>query len=385
MKKRFMILALLLLFCFIVGCQEKEADVERFVEDGVEVVINHLEPYKVEREANTLHLVEELTIDTENDDVAATGLTFVQIFDVDSEGNLYFLNRKSGKNTVFKFDQNGNFITSFGPKGGGPGELMSPFDLRVNYMGDIVITDIVGKFVVFGKNGAYKKQVKTEQITGQVVPLENGNYLILKRIFNPAGNNVEWPLFLCGPKFETIKEIGRHKAPDFRGKWGFPLDSFSCCVSEGKIFIGNSENGYEISVFDLAGNLEKKIRKKFLPAGVSEELKKGIMKRIEGSFMKEGIFFRNQCPAFQYFFTDDEGHFFAMTYEAGQSPGEYIFDVFNSSGIFVSRIFMGNMLDTFSPLGITRRIATAKKGRLYCLKEKESGYLELVIYRMLWE
>ena len=339
-----MILALVLLFCFIVGCQEKEADVERFIEDGVEVIVNHLEPYKIKGEANALHLAEELTIDTESDDVAATGLTYIQIFDVDSEGNLYFLNRKSGKNTVFKFDQNGNFITSFGSKGEGPGELTNPFDLRVDYTGDIVITDIVGKFVVFGKNGAYKKQVKTEQITGQVVPLENGNYLILRRIFNPAGNNVEWPLFLCGPKFETIKELGRNKKPDFRGKWGFPLDCFSYCVSEGNIFIGNSESGYEISVFDLAGNLIKKIRKEFRPVEVSGELNKEIMKRIEGSFMTDGIFVRNQCPAFQYFFTDDEGHFFAMTYEAGENSREYMFDVFNSSGIFVSRIFMGNML-----------------------------------------
>jgi hypothetical protein len=81
---------------------------------------------------------------------------------------------------------------------------------------------------------------------------------------------------------------------------------------------------------------------------------------------------------------DDEGHAFAMTYEESENPGEYMFDVFNRSGIFVSRISMGKMLNTFSPLGITRRIAAAKNGCLYCLKEKESGYMKLVVYRMLW-
>jgi hypothetical protein len=382
MKKLFHLIIILSLSIY---CGPKQEEVERIMEDGVEVIVNHLEPYKIKGEPNTLHLTEEFIIDTDKDDIAATGLTHVQNFDVDSEGSLYFLNRRSGKDFVFKFDQNGNFITSFGRKGQGPGELMSPFDLIVDYRDDIVITDIVGKIVIFGKDGAYKKQVKTEQITAQALPLENGNYLILKRIFNPYGNNVEWPLLLCGPDLEVIKELGRYKAPNYRDKWGFPPDNFSYGVSEGKIFMGNSENDYEMRVFDLAGNLTRNIRKEFQSVEVSEELKKEIMERIEGSFMADGIFFHKHCPAFQYFFTDDEGHVFVMTYEEGENPREYMFDVFNSSGIFVSRILLGNMRSPFSPAGISRKIATAKNRHLYCLKEKENGHLEFVVYRMMWE
>ncbi|MFX0203156.1 MAG: hypothetical protein ACFFCW_44190 [Candidatus Hodarchaeota archaeon] len=106
MKKLLLILPLALILCFMVGCQDKEADVERIMEDGVEVVINHLEPYKIKGKSNTLHLEEEFTIDTENDDIAEIGLTDIYNFDVDSEGNLYFLNRRSGEDFVFKFNQN---------------------------------------------------------------------------------------------------------------------------------------------------------------------------------------------------------------------------------------------------------------------------------------
>ena len=384
MKKLLMIIPLVILLCFVYGC-EKQEQVERFMEDGVEVIVNHLKPYKIKGEANSLHLTEEFTIDTENDDIAETGLTDIFNFDVDSEGSLYFLNRKSGEDFVFKFNQKGNFITSFGRRGQGPGELMSPLHLRADYKDDIVITDIVGKIVSFGKDGSYKKQVKTEQSVMQALPLENGNYLANKRIFNPDGNYVESHLLLCGPELEVIKELGKYNGPSYRGKWGFPEDNFVYCVSEGKIFMGNTESGYEIRVYDLAGNLKRKIRKEFRPVEVTEELKKKTMKELEGSpvaFMMDGIFFHKHCPAFQYFFTDDEGHVFVMTYEESENPREYMYDVFNSSGIFVSRIYLGNKVRRGS---IYRKFVMAKNRRLYCLKEKENGQLELVVYRMKWE
>lgn len=377
-------LLLVILFCFIYGC-EKQEQIERFMEDGVEVIVNHLEPYKIRGEANSLHLTEEFTIDTENDDIAEIGLTNIYSFDVDSDGSLYFLNRKSGGDFVLKFDQKGNFITSFGRRGQGPGELMRPYYIRVDYKDDLVITDIVGKIVSFGKDGSYKEQVKTEQNMIQVLLLENGNYLINKRIFNPGGNYVESHLLLCGPELEVIKELGKYNGPNYRGKWGFPEDNFVYCVSDGKIFMGNSESGYEIRVYDLAGNLKRKIRKEFRPVEVTKELKKKTMKELEGSpvaFMTDGIFFHKHCPAFQYFFTDDEGHVFVMTYEESENPREYMYDVFNGSGIFVSRIYLENMVRRGS---IIRKFVTAKNRRLYCLKEKENGQLELVVYRMRWE
>jgi len=384
MKKLCMILPLALILCFMVSCQDKEAKIERYMEDGVEVVVNHMEPYKINGEANILHLTEEFTIDTENDDIAEIGLTNIFGFDVDSEGSLYFLNRRSGEDFVFKFDQARNFIASFGRRGQGPGELTNPLHMIVDCKDDIVITDIAGKIVSFGKDGSYKKQVKTEQILMQALPLENGNYLANKRIFNPDGNYVELHLLLCGPELEVIKELGKYKQPNYRDKWGFPEDTFIYCVSEGKIFMGNSESGYEIKVYDLAGNLKRKIRKEFRPVEVTEEIKKKTIKELEGSpraFMTDGIFFHKHFPAFQYFFTDDEGHLFVMMYEETENPREFMYDVFNSSGIFVSRI----CLDKVREGTIYRKVAMAKNHRLYCLKEKEGGQLELVVYRMRWE
>jgi hypothetical protein len=87
----------------MVRCQDKEADIERFMEDGVEVVLNHVEPYQVKGEPSNLILEKVFSFDTENDDIAATGLTDIYRFDVDSEGNIYFLIPPTGQgNLIYK-------------------------------------------------------------------------------------------------------------------------------------------------------------------------------------------------------------------------------------------------------------------------------------------
>jgi hypothetical protein len=52
---------LIYLLCFLVYCGPKQADVERIIEDGVEVVFNHLEPYKIKGQPSYFTLEEELS------------------------------------------------------------------------------------------------------------------------------------------------------------------------------------------------------------------------------------------------------------------------------------------------------------------------------------
>ena len=47
--------------------------------------------------------------------------------------------------------------------------------------------------------------------------------------------------------------------------------------------------------------------------------------------------FPTPLPPICSFFVDDEGRIFVMTYESGNNPGEYVFDLFNANGIFFGR------------------------------------------------
>jgi hypothetical protein len=360
------------------------------MEDGVEVVLNHLKPYRIRGEPSILHLEEAFVIDLERDNLAEIGLTDIRNFDVDSEGNIFILGHQADGDSIFKFDQKGNFATSFGRMGGGPGEIgemRGAFYLRVINQDGVMVMDAMRKLIIFNKDGSYKKYVAINPNIIQALPLENGNYLVKKRsIIDPESNHTERPFFLCNPQFEEIKELDRLRRPTFATiRLGFPRQSLVHCVSEGKIYVGNTEKGYEIRIYDLEGNLKRKIRREFKPVEVSEEMKKEVLKQFEdprAAEIRKKIFFHKNYPPFQYLFTDDEGYLFVMTHEEGENPREYVYDVFSPEGIFISRTSLENLCYVSNS---DIQFVTAKNHRLYSLREKENGYKELAVYKMRWE
>ena len=91
----------------------------------------------------------------------------------------------------------------------------------------------------------------------------------------------------------------------------------------------------------------------------------------------------NLLIPFQAFFSDDRGYLFVRTFEAGEYPDDAIHDIFNPEGVFIGR--KGLNISLRSGILGQSSYAKAKNNRLYCLKEKESGYKELVVYKMMWE
>ena len=115
MKKLLMILPLALTLCFMVGCQGKKANVEKFIEDGVEVVLNFS---LSENKSEYPVLSPILSIDTEKDELAEHGLNDIWGFDVNSSGDIFIFNHPlSQEGLIIKFNGTGEFIKSFGRRG----------------------------------------------------------------------------------------------------------------------------------------------------------------------------------------------------------------------------------------------------------------------------
>jgi len=74
-----------------------------------------------------------------------------------------------------------------------------------------------------------------------------------------------------------------------------------------------------------------------------------------------------------------------MTYEKGEKPKEYIYDIFSPKGYFVGRTSLDNSGDTTISIWGGPLEARAKNNRLYCMRVKDSGYKELVVHKMSWE
>lgn len=375
--------AVIIFTCFLLlsACQ-KQPKIDRATENGVEVVLNHIQPYNLKGESNVLVLERALSIDTEKEDMLKIGLADIETFDVDQEGNIFIIQWQSKDNFAFKFSSEGRFIKSFVRFGQGPGELEYGGTILISSQNEVIAKDpSKTKYLIYDREGRFLRETRLEKKYSPL-PLTNGKYLIFWGEDTP-----EWRkqyVGLCNSEFKDVKVLDTFQYPNaLNVRCPVNRDRMIYQTAADRIFIGNTAKGYEVQAYDPDGNLLRKIRKEFKPVVVSEEVKKDYFNLWpKDDPLKNNFYFTEHWPPFRGLFTDDEGRLFVLTYEAGINPGEFMYDIFNPEGIFIGRISLANMKNLCRQGSFPVRI---KKKYLYGLKEKENGYKELVVYRMIWK
>jgi hypothetical protein len=71
---------------------------------------------------------------------------------------------------------------------------------------------------------------------------------------------------------------------------------------------------------------------------------------------------------------DEKGRVFVETYENGEGPDEFLLQIFNPEGIFIGTQYLKEA-----------RLRKFKNNYLYCVFRKESGFEELMAYKMIWQ
>lgn len=199
------IILILSLFC-IGACKQTQNNVERTMENGVEVVVNHEQPYILKDEPTNLSLQGEFIIDLEKENIAALGLTDVWGFDVNSEGYIYFFKSPlSQGDLVLKFDPQGNCVSSFARRGQGPGEVETPSFQKINDRDELpIIVPGLSKIMLFDKDGNLVNEsrlgINIGSMGGMVYPLENGNYLIRRSLPGELEGTLDIVLSLFDPQ-----------------------------------------------------------------------------------------------------------------------------------------------------------------------------------------
>ena len=380
MKKIILLIsALSLLIC----CGPKQEEVERIMEDGVEAVINHLEPYKIGGNPSYFSLEEELSIDFSSDEIGSLGIADADEFEVASDGTIYFTYSHKSDELIFQFDDKGRFQTSFGRKGQGPGEIRFILLSGIDANDNLVISDHVNKKVItFCKNGNLVSEIRYPNTVWTIFPLNNGKYIGGWRKFtDPNADFFQNGISLYDSSFKELKILDRYKMPSSikKGYRGVNINEFfTWKISNGHIYIGNEDRGYEILKYDLDGNLLKKIRKEYTPVKVPADLIKERKGKSEGGRMK--VWFPDYYLPICDFFPDDEGRLYIMTFEKGEKEREYWYDVFNPDGIFINR----KKLKIYT-WGEIAACAQVKRNRLYCFEEEEDGFRVFKVYKMKWK
>jgi hypothetical protein len=355
--------------------------VDKTEEEGVEVVLNHFEPYELAGGSADIALTEELVIDLEDPAVSGTGLYDLVLFGADSRGDIYLVSYQSQTDHIFKFDARGKFIRSFGKHGQGPGELARPVYMWITDKNEIYVSDQGNiRLSVFTTDGEFVREKKYKTMLAISHPLDNGGFVTFGGVLPEEGQKyIEYPLNLCGADFQPEKKLESFRMENFRMTRrikGTP-PGFGFAVSGSRIFTGNEIRDYDILVYDHSGRLVRKIRKEYKPVPVTEEFKKQALERVN-EFQRKYTYFPKLLPPFRSLFADEGGSLFVVTHEKGEGEEERMVDVFNPDGVFVAR-FSLNIFQGFAAL-----TAFVKSGRLYYLREKESGYKQFVVCRLDW-
>ena len=385
-------MAIGLVCLFLAGCGGKRGVIEKITENGVEVVLNHLEPYRLPGRTSSLVLQEIMAVDTENDSVAKAGVTDIYLLDVDSQGNIYVMVPPTHPgNVVFKLSPEGKPLLSFGPMGQGPFELEYPSGLYIDATDRVwTLESPKNKYHIFETSGKPLAEGSPEGGFEDVVRLDNGTFLVSRlEKGDLKGKYLSLAVGIYDRVFRIRREIDRFtKAPNnmiykqVAEKYVSGTKYvFLAKPAAGRVFVGNSDRGYEILVFDLEGKLLRKIRKQYKPVPVSEDYKKKTLKMYEDmmSDYAAKIFFPENWHPFQSFLADDEGRLLVMTYEPGVVPGEFIFDIFDQDGVFTSRLNLSVVAPSYDRIS-----AWIRGNRLYAVQEKPSGFKRLAVYRMIW-
>jgi hypothetical protein len=364
--------------------------VEKIIEDGVEVVLNHIEPYRVPNEPTELVLEKDYMIDAESPDLFKAGLTDIFRFGVGTDGSIYIAQRpRKDVPVVFKFDKTGRLQNSFGRVGQGPGEIE-----RCSYFGvigrdEVYALDAQGRRIVtFNSSGELLKEAHIPSSLIGAIPLENGNFIAPRGEAFPNEGQEEIGFDLLDRQFVRTKAMHSFRFPLERmgaAKINAYLTNPTGSFDSDRIYVGLPGRDYEVLVFDLKGDLLRKIRKDYAPVVVTAAFRNEALARLpQGSPVAGRLEFPDHKPSFQYMFADEKDRLFVATSEIDAASGQNICDVFDASGVFICRVAVGyfDLLKMYWE-GVTLDVV-ARNGRLYVLHEKENGFKELVVYKAIW-
>jgi len=367
-------LACVLCIFLFANCGPRQDKVERKIENGVEIVVNHLEPYRING-AGTPALEEIFHIDSENSEIEKLGLIDIRGFDVNPKGEIYVLRTIKGTGDfVFKFDQNGRFVKSFGRKGQGPGELQMPRYIAISKNNRLLISDN-SRVLEYDHDGAFVKAYPSDSGGPTSGP---GSTLIAQTVdqqFRGDKQTMTQFVSLFDSELKKIRELDSLAFELSMSGLRLPEPLLCWSASNDSVFIGNENRAYDIRVLGSDGILKRRITKEFTPVPVSDEFKARTLKPLPEPMRKAVIFSEFHTP-FQSLVAGNDGSLWVQTFERGKGPGEFMFDIFNPEGVFIGRKSL-NAYVWESHLWI-RLIGN----KLYCLKEKDSGYKELIVYNM---
>ncbi|MFX0198931.1 MAG: 6-bladed beta-propeller [Candidatus Hodarchaeota archaeon] len=357
----FSIALLLSIFIILVSCGKQKTEWQGTIEevDGVTVVTNPKEPMYGEK---IFEIEEELSIGV------AEGAEEYMFQDarevvVDNSERIFVSDFRNVHIRVF--DRFGNYVTTIGRKGQGPGEFGQITNIQITPRDELMVHDrYTRRLSFFSLDGDYLRMEQLKEIqAGRVKVDSKSNYFVRTYDFEEGTFNAAVELKKYGPNFEFLDTIAKDKyrsiqvplQPGMASKF-LPSDSIVCGFRE----------SYEFQILDSEGNVIQRVSKDYIPVEISEEEK--AIRHLPQSNELPSLF-----PAFQDFSVDEEGRIYAQTFERQWAGDKFYYDVFDSNGKYICKVQLNSLPRYW------------KNKKMYTTEEDENGYQYVKRYKVTWK
>ena len=355
------------IFMMLVSCQKQKAEWKGTIEevDGVTIVKNPKEPMYRE---DVFSLEEELSIGVVDGPETEMFSGVIDI-EVDVDGNIYILDYRESCCRVF--NPAGKFLRTIGSPGQGPGELERPSSLHICQDNQLWIADSRNRRIaIFTAMGKFLRNVSTGKVRITNIDIDSKGNIIGTRFVMSEDKNYlqEVQKFNSDMEYEFTLESAPFPADPRRKIRNtiFPFLDYQF-ANQDQIVYGFPLT-YELKVYDLQGNLLRKIYKLYDPVVVPQETKEKL-KKLE--LLDYKMVVSNHWPAYAQFRVDDKGWIYVGTYE--KVLDNFCWDVFDEDGRYFARIHLN-----FS-------LVVIRNNNWYVLKGDEDGYQFVKRYKVTWK
>jgi hypothetical protein len=320
----------------------------------------------------------------------------------DPEGDIYVVD--SGAKNIKKFDAQGKFLKTIGREGQGPGEFDSPY--YSTFAGNRLIVWDSGsrRLSSFTPDGDFVDSVNIAYNEGWVRGLRglsSGEVVVEmeKSYRREPDKPQECRIDLYSTELKFIRTI--YKRELWRKKYirtkeygtttlyfPYSADVRWDVLPDGRIVIGYSSK-YELEIFDRSGNNISSISHTYDPVDVTEKDRREYFDSVEFYRMGERLKdppeyitkyteFPKHKPVYKNLLTDSEGNIWVVLNRKNQDEDGKIFDVFDRTGKFVSRVFLEG--DTAFP--DNRNAYVVNKGTFLLIETDENDLYRLIRFKI---
>ncbi|MDA3884487.1 MAG: 6-bladed beta-propeller [Candidatus Delongbacteria bacterium] len=288
----------------------------------------------------------------------------------DDEGNIYLTNRDNPAQVfTCKFDSTGKFITRFGMKGSGPGEISQFVINSLCFNENLYLSDMWTSVNIYNLEGDYLREIRYCDLGFDIKSAnELDSTRIIAEIFyrEKSESEVYEVRSVCIlDKDLSIKKVlkkvsfpnGYEKGTMNCDELNFKYSYFTYTNNTKNIFIATkNNNSYYVEVFDNSGNLEYTFSKKFrkLKYGIFEKMlvKKILKKRDE--YSSNLVKYKNIIKSMDF---DKKGRLWIHVND--ENGSDMKFDVFDK-GVYLNSVeldfkFEGDYVKYYNLLGFSEK------------------------------